>query len=182
MSESLSPAPPQKSRSGLKVVLIVLAVVVLLGLLACGGMIALLYYGVNAGLTAAMKQELDGNPVIVQEIGEIESITMDLSDTAKRADPEGQKQILSCEIVGTKGSGQLIVEVAQGGSNDFNSMVLETSDGRTVPIPLDDTRTDIGEAANTELDSMDIDLGDPVQPDAPLPPDAPTSPDSGDDL
>lgn len=161
MSDSAMPTQPAKSSSGLKVVLIVVAVIVLLGLLACGGMLALVYFGFNQ-MNTALRDEVETKQVVQDEIGDITAIKMDWGDTSKRAEAGGNNQTLSYSIEGNKGSGHLLVEAGQTGSKPFKSLTLVTSDGQEIPLPLDGSG-DIDSAGDTNFDPSDIDLGESTE-------------------
>lgn len=156
MSEASFPTQPAKSGSGLKTVLIVVAVVVLLGLLACGGMVGLGFYAIYAS-GQMVKSEVESTQVIQDEIGTIDSISMDFQDTAKRSEPGSDQPVVSYAIEGPKGSGHLLVVMSKTKSNEVESVTLVTSDGTEIPVPLD------GESASTTLDEADIDAGVPAE-------------------
>lgn len=156
MSATFQPEPvvPQKSSTG-KIILIVIAIIMILGLLACGGMAALFYFGWNAASRAAgdeFKKQLAGNTVLENEVGADYTLRLDLMETARRAEnsPEGPQMVF--EISGSKGSGVLLAKVSQGANNRILSATLETADGRSVEIPIS------GEAGNT--DGFTVDEGE----------------------
>lgn len=166
MSATFQPetAPPAKSGSGIKIVLIVFGIIMLLGLLACGGLAALTYFGISKGMEVAaeeFRKQLSGNPVIEAEIGELQSMSLQFMETAERADQAGGEAVIVFDAVGSKGTGKILVTPAQGGGNKINSAVLELPDGRQVPIPLgggEEPMMDEGDVG----DVGNIDIGDPL--------------------
>lgn len=164
MSASFQPemAPPAKSGSGLKVVLIVLAVIFILGLLACAGVGALLYFGFDAAQKQAGAQivaQFRGNAVLEAEIGEIQSAEVQIMETAERSqqNPGGPPQMV-VDVVGSKGSGKLICVPAQGRDNEITSATLELPDGRSIEIPVDGGSAEFDPM--NDLDLGELDLGD----------------------
>ena len=167
MSATFQPetAPPAKSGSGIKIVLIVFGIIMLLGLLACGGLAALTYFGFSKGMEAAgeeFRKQLSGNPAIEAEIGELQTMTMRIMETAERTEQAGGGEpVIVFDAVGSNGTGKILVTPVQGGGNKISSAVLELPDGRQVPIPLGGSEEpmmdegDVGDVGN-------IDIGDPL--------------------
>ena len=158
MSDQLPAA--QKSTSGLKIVLIVLLVLFGLGVLACGGIAALTYFGFDKLQQAAgeeFQKQLAGNPTLEAEVGENFTLKMDLMETGRRAQENQGKQIIVFNVEGSKASGVLIAE--PGGNNKIAKATLELSDGKVVEIPIEDTAAPAADAAEG-LDPADVDLGD----------------------
>lgn len=155
MSDSLpNPAPP-KERSTLKVVLIVVGSLMLVGLLGCCGMMALAYFGFNSGLNQELRPQLAENPVIQEELGEIESISFDFGETMTAAQSRPGESVMSCEVTGSKGSGTVVIEVNQGGDPEMIPVLLKTSDGREISLlPSDDIPT-AEDTAGDEMDDAD---------------------------
>ncbi|WP_164104632.1 hypothetical protein [Candidatus Laterigemmans baculatus] len=162
MSATFQPdaTPPAKSTSGLKIVLIVLAVLALIGLLICGGFAALIYFGWNQAQTAMgeeFKRQLQGNPVIEQELGEIESMSVSLVETAQRNENNTGTPVMVLHVDGSQADGVLLVETSPQGNNQIISATLETEDGRSIPVPIENTGDD------GVFDASDIDAGEPVE-------------------
>lgn len=158
MSATFQPdgARPAKSTSGLKIVLIVLAVLAVIGLLVCAGIAGLVYFGFNKGQELAgaeFQSQLEGNPVLEQEIGELQTVTVSLMETARRQQEGGQPRMVM-RVVGTEGEGMVIATLSDDGRNRIVAATLETEDGRTVELPIEED--------NTSLEEMDIDAGEPV--------------------
>lgn len=164
MSASLQPemAPPAKSGSGLKVVLIVLAVIFILGIVACAGMVGIGYFAFQEAQKQAgveIMAQFRGNPVLEAEIGELQSAKVMIMETAERAQqtPGGAPQMV-IDVVGSKGSGKMICVPAEGGNNKMASATLELPDGRSIEIPVDGGSADFD--PTSDLDLGELDLGD----------------------
>lgn len=175
MSATFQPdgAPPAQSTSGLKIVLIVLAVLGLIGLLICGGFAALVYFGWNQAQSAMgdeFKRQLQGNPVIEQELGEIQSMSVSLIETAKRNEGNTGAPVMVLQVDGAEADGVLLVQTSPQGDNRIISATLETEDGRSIPVPIESDGDD------GVFDEMDIDTGEPLPPEAPQDVDAATEP------
>lgn len=166
MSATFQPdaTPPAKTTSGLKIVLIVLAVLGLIGLLICGGFVALVFFGLSQ-VDEQYRNQLEGNPVLVQEIGELESVDVKITET--RADQESGSPQMVMDVTGSEGTGTVVATVAQDGTNRIIAATLETEDGRVVELPIENG------AANFNFDELDIDTGEPMQPEAPQEAEAP---------
>lgn len=163
MSATFQPdgSRPPKSTSGLKVVLIVLAVLAVLALLVCAGLIGLGFFAFNKGQEMAgaeFKSQLEGNPVLVQEIGELQTVNVSIVETAKRQqeDASGTPRMVM-RVEGTEGKGVVVATLSNDGRNRITAATLETEDGRSVELPIEDDAT--------SLDDMDIDAGEPVEED-----------------
>ena len=163
MSDSISPAPTARKRSGLKVVMIVIAVLFLLGILACGGILALFYFGFNSTLDTQLKPTLAGRPEIETEIGEVESITFNLFDSISASREENGEEVISCNIKGTKGEGRLIARPSSSGGEEFTPYKLITSDGRTILLGAEADSIPEFDMGDIDLGSPEIELGEPVE-------------------
>lgn len=160
MSATFQPdgARPAKSTSGLKIVLIVLAVLAVIGLLVCAGIAGLVYFGFNKGQEMAgaeFKSQLEGNPVLEQEIGELQTVTVSLMETARRQQEAGGEPRMVMRVAGTEGEGVVTATLSDDGRNRIVAATLETEDGRTVELPIEED--------TTSLEEMDIDVGEPVE-------------------
>lgn len=147
----MSNAPEQTSSgSGAKTVLIILFVIValIIGVCACGA--GALYFGWGKMEQMAgeeFKKELIGNSVLEEEIGEDFTLSMDLMETARRAEENPGEERIAFQIEGDKGSGVLLIKPGRG-QNTIDSAQLEMKDGRMIDVPLENS-----------LDPGDIDLG-----------------------
>jgi hypothetical protein len=148
--------PPKKGGKGC---LIGCVVAFVLGLMVCcGGGGVMIYVGLSI-LSDEYSRQLAGNPVIVEHIGEIESIEASWSATieeAQKAGDQGTGAPVAFEVEGSKGSGTLLVEQDQsGGGSMIKSATLILPDGTRIPIDVSVTPS-----ALEELE----DLGELVDP------------------
>lgn len=164
MSATFQPdgSPPARSTSGLKIVLIVLAVLAVLGLLVCAGFAGLVYFGFNKSqemVGQEFKSQLEGNPVLEEEIGELQTVTLSIIETAKRQQEGAGDQRMVMRVEGTEGKGTVLATVRQDGSKRITAATLETEDGRTVELPIEED--------TTGLEETDIDAGEPIEEEQP---------------
>ena len=121
--------PPQRgaSRVWLWVLGTIGILVVLAALVCCGGGYFAWQFGSEA-LAKAMIEELQGNPVIEEHIGEIERAEMNLQATAE--EQENVPNSLTFDIEGPKGEGRLVVRQDPGAEKpSVSSAVLVLPDG-----------------------------------------------------
>lgn len=147
-SQNYDQQTPKKSNKGC---LIGCGIAGVLGLLVCcGGGGAAIMFGLSAFGEIA-KAELQGNPVIVEHIGEIESVDFSFGGTAGVAEENpGAGNTLVFDIKGDKGSGQVVIVQNQNGGGPIESAKLLLPDGTELPI-------DLG-AGPSEAEEMDFDL------------------------
>lgn len=139
------PQPPKKSN---KLLWIILAIVLGLIVLCCGGFFALSYFGAQAmsGFVGeAIKQQVASSPELQAEVGEVESVTMNIQETQKRG-----KAVF--DVKGSTGSGKIIMDDKAGNGNQ-PSVIFESSDGRTVPLQFEEV-----EEPNIEIPGLDSDV------------------------
>ncbi|MFK8113312.1 MAG: cytochrome c oxidase assembly factor Coa1 family protein [Rubripirellula sp.] len=145
--------PPQKK--GGKGCLIGCGIAGILGVLVCcGGGVFMAQFGV--GMYAEIVQDqLADDPVMVENIGEIESITHSWSGTIAAAqEAEGGDSPLSFDVQGSKGSGQLrVVQDKSGDGTGIKSAVLILEDGTRIPLEL-------SQVGVSDLDDIDMQLND----------------------
>ena len=136
--------PQQSSRAIWIVILVVMLVIglpillVALAFLGCCGLLGVGAYSAFQMTGEAAKKQYENDPVIQQHIGEIQSISANISATSaeqqKQAQAGGNATIIVFDVTGTKGSGQLIAEQqppapgAQPGKF-FSKATLRTSQG-----------------------------------------------------
>ena len=135
-------APQQgSSRIWLWVLGTVGVLVVLAALVCCGGGYFVWQFGSEA-LARSVREDLQGNPVIEEHIGEIESVQMNLQATAQ--EQENVPNSITFDIEGTQGEGRLVVLQQAGAEGTISSAVLVLPDGtRHQVLPLE------GEPAET---------------------------------
>jgi len=169
-----SPAP-RKSNSGC---LIGCSIAAVLGLLVCCGGGVLVWRGgsemvagfVNSTLSTEYQRQLADNPVIVEQIGEIESLEFDFAktfDEAQKAGERGDNPKLVFQIEGSKGSGTLMIQQDDGDDLGIKSATLVMPDGTSHQI---DVATGASEDLEIDLSEMfdtgDLDTGEVVVPES----------------
>lgn len=128
--------PPRK-RSPWLIVLIILLVVGGGGIaICCGGG----YFAMQKGLDVfaeSVKEDLRNDPVIRQQLGEVQSVEMDFSASAQAS--QGDQQVMVFDVEGTKGSGRVRGEVMKSDPNQvrLENARLELPDGSTHELELE---------------------------------------------
>jgi hypothetical protein len=147
MSTAIQPdsMKPAKSSTG-KIILIVFAIIFALGFLACAGIAAVIWFGWSAGeqaMAEAFKPKLQGNPVVVQEIGTITSMRLDSMASINRTkESQSEQPIFVMPVEGTNGKGTFIIVTQRNRGDQIETASLETSDGRTLELSLDEVAED----------------------------------------
>lgn len=119
----------KRTGAGARTVLIILAIVAALlvvGCLACAG---LTYFGFTGMVDEAIKEQYNGNPVIEQHIGEIESASVSIAATQEAQQEFGSDDYIVILVSGPKGEGKLILHRPEGESFRSTDAVLRTSEG-----------------------------------------------------
>ena len=149
----------QVKKSGSKVWLWVLGIIgglTVIGALVCCGGGYFGYQAVTNMIAEAYKSQLQGNPVIVEHVGEIESMKLNLTTTQEQAQSSGG--MMAFDIVGSKSSATLLVRQAPGGDGTaIADAELLMPDGTRHDVPIDDFGDDFGV-------EMGDDAGDGSQP------------------
>ncbi len=121
---------PEKKKSGSSVLIIVLLVILVGGgivvCVCCGGMGWLGVQGVNAAADA-VKASVEGDPVIQEKLGGVDSVSMNIQATATYQQENNEQNVVLFDIVGPSGSGKLIL------NNDDQSLTLQTG-GEKIPL------------------------------------------------
>ena len=80
----------------------------------------------------AVRAELRGNPVIVEHIGEIQSVDLQLMASARHSGED----VYGFELQGTKGQGSLdaVIVTAENGGEEVVWAVLKLPDGRNFDV------------------------------------------------
>lgn len=167
---SFSPGQ-QPGGSGNRTLFLILGIVsaiTVLGALVCCG---LGYFGVQMVGTELARQyqpQIQNSPEIVEHIGEIQEMALDLQG-AQRA---GEPGAMVFSVRGTKGSGQIVVDPGQAARAPDEAFELILPDGRRLPITevARDRRLDPRAAEMT--DDLPPDDDDLPPNDGDLPPDA----------
>ncbi len=129
-----APAPPQKSKS-LRWIVIIAGVGLVGMVLCCGGPLLLTYFGFNfAGkiLASQVRTMIESNPDFASEIGTIESMEMNIMESARYKQEKGDEGLVF-DVKGSRGSGQLFV-VPEPGGKEFSMIVLRLPDGREIEL------------------------------------------------
>ncbi|QDT13881.1 hypothetical protein [Planctomycetes bacterium K23_9] len=162
-SSNGGPVQPKKTNTWLWVFGIIGGLGLLAVMVCCG----VGYYGYSKGtqmVADEMKGQLAGNAVIEENIGEINSMSMNLSaviEEAKKqqeAGNDGAPPSMVFDIEGSKGSGRILMKNEPGGQP--NEVELVMADGSRHTIPLE---SPLFQAEPEEFDDMDIDLGEPAE-------------------
>ena len=146
--------PPQKkSKTWLWVLGILGALGVVGALVCCGG--TFFAYKAGTGMMAeAFKAQLSGNPVIEEQIGTIDSMSMNLGATSEYG--QSSPGSIAFDISGSKGSGTILIKQQPGadGQPGIGSAELIMPDGSRHAI-------DVASGPATIDDDFKIDLGQP---------------------
>ncbi|QDV60967.1 MULTISPECIES: hypothetical protein [Crateriforma] len=158
--------PPAKKSNTWLWVLGILAALLLVGALACcgGGYFFASKFTEFAGM--AIVEQLSDNPVIQDNVGDIESASINLQETAQYAQDNPGENRMIVDIVGSKSDAQLAIE-QQG--EDVASAELIMPDGTTYDVPLEGTGfdTDMGDIDAGDLEMGEDDFSIEVETDAP---------------
>jgi hypothetical protein len=153
--------PAAKSRKGCLLGCGIAAALSLL--LCCGGGLVLTQFTFSM-IASEYQRELAGNPVIVEHIGEIQSLDVSwggIFEEAQKAGEQGGQGSLVFDVEGSKGSGRIVVEPDQGqagGGGDLGAGTLIMPDGNRYPLD-----PSAGPAGIEELELQMNDLFDPGQ-------------------
>ena len=151
----------QAKKSGSNVWLWVLGIIgglTVIGALVCCGGGYFGYQAVTNMIAEAYKGQLQGNPVIVEHVGEIETMKLNLTTTQEQA--QSSNGMMAFDVVGSKSPATLLVRQAQGGDGTaIAAAELLMPDGTRYDVPIDDFGDDFGI-------EMGEDAGDGSQPTA----------------
>jgi hypothetical protein len=137
-SPNFQQPPPARKSSGMKIVLIVMGIFGALGLLCCGGFVAIAYYG-KSGMESQVRSMVETNPDFMSEIGTVQSFTTNFMASGEEAQ-KGNDGALVFDVVGSEGKGRLIVQ-QEPGSKEMSSIILRTENG--VEIDLISTELEV---------------------------------------
>lgn len=126
--------PPPRSSSGsssaLKWVLGILAGLGLLTVLCCGGCVLVMKFGLDQ-VGVQVTEQIKDDPVIVEHIGNVESVNVDMFGTPQYQQETGDSDVMVFTINGDKGSG--VLKGSKTGPNQMGGFVLE-KDGQEYPL------------------------------------------------
>jgi hypothetical protein len=158
--DGMSGAPRQKS-GGSKTLLIILAVLGVLGLVCCGSIGGLFWFGaskLNEIASQELRRRLDESPVAAAELGTIESLSINLMKTGQyneknNAGGEGEQAFIVFDVKASKTSGEIVCEARgqEGQSSDIVSGVLVKPDGTKVELFGDEMSIDMGAEVGDEV-------------------------------
>lgn len=127
---NLPPQGSSGSSSALKWVLGILAALALLTVLCCGGCFLVMKFGLDQ-VGVQVTQQIKDDPVIVEHIGTIESVDVDMFGTSEYQQETGDSDVMVFTIQGDKGSG--VLRGGKTGPNQMGGFVLE-KDGQEYPL------------------------------------------------
>ena len=84
-----------------------------------------------------LRPEVEDNADVKENIGEIDSITMNIMETGKeKQERKDNANWIVFDVTGDKGDGQFIVEMPPGGRDGkpFGKIELRLEDGKIIPI------------------------------------------------
>ncbi len=130
------PGAPKSGGAG-KTILWILGIFGVLGLVCCGGVVAVSMWGMNAasGLIGdASVESFKSNPDVVNELGEIKSSKLNVMASREENNKKtGGSKVMVVDVVGTKGKGQFIFEMDPN-SDEVGKAKLRMSDGRELEL------------------------------------------------
>ncbi|TWU42801.1 cytochrome c oxidase assembly factor Coa1 family protein [Novipirellula artificiosorum] len=154
--------PPKKSNVWLWVLGTIVVLGVVGGLVCCGGSYFMFQMG-QGMMGEEITRQIDGDPTVVEQIGEIESVKMSISETANQEMTQGKPGAIAFDIQGDKGSGVLVIQQDQGVPGQpfaLRSAELVLPDGtRHQLIPADNAEPSSGES-DSEMQDQPEDLND----------------------
>jgi len=144
-------AAPKKSRRGCFLGCLIFSGIVVL--VCCGGGYWLMTF-VSDQLGSEVQRRVADNPIVQEQIGEVQSVQFELMETARQsqsAQEDGKPGVLVFSIEGSTGSGQIIVRQDDANQPDFDSITLVTSEGDQIPL---------GPSGGSDPDSIESEMGD----------------------
>ena len=155
-------APPPKGSNTWLWVFGILGAIGIVGMMVCCGGMYFAYQQGTQFVGEELKNQLAGNPTIEENIGEIQTVSMNFSDLVAEVQKhqeegrEGPPPQLLYDIEGTKGKGKILLR-------------QDPATGQPVPSELvmeDGTRHEIdieGGLFQPDFDPEDIDLGEAAE-------------------
>jgi hypothetical protein len=151
--DGMSGAPSKKS-GGSKTILIILAILGVLGLVCCGSVGGLAWFGaskLNEIASQELRRRLDESPVAAAELGTIESLSINLMKTGQyneknNAGGKSEQAFIVFDVKASNASGEIVCEARgqQGQASDIVSGVLVKPDGTKVELFGDEMSIDMG--------------------------------------
>jgi hypothetical protein len=105
------------------------------GLLICGCCGGVMMFGLSAA-SGALEDEVADHPAIQQNIGEIQSLSMNLTATGEEQQKGSGKNVIVYDVKGSAASGQLIAEQSRNPQpgNMFDKIDLRLESGEVISI------------------------------------------------
>ncbi len=122
-SDPYGPPQPKSNSSIIWIVGIVIGVIGLGGLLACGCCGGLTFFGMNVAADQ-VADSLRDNPVVVEHLGEIKECNWNVGESFQHDDDD----VMVFDVEGSQGSGKIIGELNDN-SDGLISGHLETTNG-----------------------------------------------------
>ncbi len=158
--------PPKKGSPVVKIIIILAIVFGVIGLICCGLCGGGAYFSLNA-LSKQVENQLAGNPVIAEHIGNIESVKMNLQaaieliQEKQAAGEPVQQNVVVFDIQGDKGEGQVIIITPPGGQPaQFNEGTLRMSTGEEYDLMPESVEMEPPEFDMEDAMDMDGDTED----------------------
>ena len=157
--------PPRQKKSRIWLwVLATIGLLILLGVLVCcgGG-----YFAIRAGgdkVASDVKVQLRGNPVIQEQVGDIQEIELD----AMASIEEGQNTpgSMTFEVVGSKSEARLVIKREPGEEEITFAELIMPDDSRHQVIPSEETEFDMDDISIPEHVSPTSEELTPEEPSA----------------
>ncbi len=153
---------PKKKGSGWLWVFAIIGILGVIGAMVCCGGIYFAFQKGTGFLGEELQAKLDGNPVIEEHIGDVQSVSFSFQDTIKEAEkkePDGDRMVFTIE--GSKGSGKIIAK--QDPERGLGDLELEMSDGSRHEITLDTPLFTPEGMEGFDIDDIEIDTGEGIQ-------------------
>ena len=129
--------PPPKRSSPWPWILGIGGGFLLAGLLCCGCFGGFIWFGVGQ-MTEMVKQQISDDPVVREHLGEVQSVTtnmMAIGEEQQKNPPAPGQNVLVFDVVGTKGSGQLVgTQLPAPGPGRFLTNMKLRKDGKEYPL------------------------------------------------
>lgn len=123
--------PPSKGGGSVARILGILVIVALIGMGACGACAYIALKWGSGVFEEQVESELRDDPVVLEHIGELESVSLDLRATGN----EPELDVYVFDVQGTTGSGRLVLRLrTDRGEPEILSGRLELEDGRAYEL------------------------------------------------
>ncbi|WP_153555998.1 hypothetical protein [Roseimaritima sediminicola] len=154
--------PPDSggSSSAVKWVLGILGGLAVVMLLCCGGCFLLAKFGLDQ-VGNQVASQVRNDPVVVEHIGQVESVEMDFMETSRYQQETGDSDAVVFTITGDKGTG--VLKGSQVGPNQMGDFILETG-GESYPLEQSTSETPTIEVGEPQPPAADPQASEPVTP------------------